>query len=190
MSDTPVEHTSPDAAPVEVVATVPATVEIATPAPAPAPAAGVAIELAPVPAPANELTDIQKKAIASLLEKSTEFAKSLIKDGMLGTLSITKLIGYLMKNAETLQVDGDAIKGSDKKKVVLEVGKQLIITYVTNGQKTTVVELYDSLAEPTLEAMIDMSHGVNFTTAALHVLNDKEAQVVINNAARWCFGFC
>jgi polyhydroxyalkanoate synthesis regulator phasin len=215
MSDTPVETTSsesvpvaePVAAPAEVAA--PAAEPVAAPAepvaapaePVAAPAepvaaAGVAIELAAVPAAAapvtqtNELTEAQKKAVTSLLEKTSEFAKTLVQDGKLGALSMTKLIGNMMKNAESLQVDGNAIKGSDKKKVVLEVGKQLIQTYVAGEHKATVIELYDGLAEPTLEAMIDMSRGVNFATAAMHIINDKEAQVAVGNAARRCIGFC
>ena len=172
-------------------ATVPAAVEvIAEPT-----AAGVALdapssELTPVETATatNELTESQKKAVASLLEKTTELAKSLVQDGSLGPLGVTKLIGSLMKNAEGLQVDGAALKGSDKKKVVLEVGKQIINTYVTGEHKATVVSLYDGLAEPTLEAMIDMSRGVNFTTAAMHIINDKEAQVAAVNAIRGCGG--
>jgi hypothetical protein len=140
--------------------------------------------------PQNELTEAQKKAITSLLAQTTDFAKTLVQDGKLGALSMTKLIGNLMKNAESLQVDGNAIKGSDKKKVVLEVGKQLIATHVSGEHKATVIELYDGLAEPTLEAMIDMSRGVNFATAAMHIINDKEAQVAVGNAARRCVGFC
>lgn len=159
-------------------------------------AAGVALdapssELTPVETATatNELTENQKKAVASLLEKTTELAKSLVQDGSLGPLGVTKLIASLMKNAEGLQVDGAALKGSDKKKVVLEVGKQIINTYVTGEHKATVASLYDGLAEPTLEAMIDMSRGVNFTTAAMHIINDKEAQVAVVNAIRGCGGF-
>jgi hypothetical protein len=110
MSDTPVETTSsesvpvaePVAAPAEVAA--PAAEPVAAPAepvaapaePVAAPAepvaaAGVAIELAAVPAAAapvtqtNELTEAQKKAVASLLEKTSEcmFCGIRIKKGRL-----------------------------------------------------------------------------------------------------------
>lgn len=184
MSDTQI-----DTPVIEQVAEVASVAEaVAAPAEATAEAAGVAIELAPVVA-TNELSEQQKKAVASLLEKTTELAKSLVQDGSLGPLGVTKLIGSLMKNAEGLQIDGTALKGSDKKKVVLEVGKQIINTYVTGEHKATVISLYDGLAEPTLEAMIDMSRGVNFTTAAMHIINDKEAQVAVVNAIRGCGGF-
>jgi hypothetical protein len=176
------------AAPVEATAEAAGTAQTEVRAAEPA-AAGVAIELAPVVA-TNELSEQQKKAVASLLEKTAELAKSLVQDGSLGPLGVTKLIGSLMKNAEGLQVDGTALKGSDKKKVVLEVGKQIINTYVTGEHKATVASLYDGLAEPTLEAMIDMSRGVNFATAAMHIINDKEAQVAVVNAAKGCFSVC
>ena len=173
MSDTIVEQTvSEQAAPVAV-------------------AAGIAIELAVQPvAQTNELSEVQKKAVASLLAQTKDFVKLLVQNGQLGTLSMTKIICYLMKNAETLQVDGDTIKGSDKKKVVLEVGKLVIAENVSAEQKAAVIELYDGLAEPTLEAMIDMSHGVNVATIAEHLIDNKQVQVAVGTAARRCIGFC
>jgi len=205
---TPAEPVAEPVAPVSEVASTDATTSVAV-APAeqaptnataqaaePVAAAGVALDvqsselaLVATSTATNELTEQQKKAVASLLEKTTELAKSLVQDGALGPLGVTRLIGSLMKNAEGLQVDGSTLKGSDKKKVVLEVGKQIINTYVTGEHKATVVSLYDGLAEPTLEAMIDMSRGVNFTTAAMHIINDKEAQVAVVNAIRVCGGF-
>ncbi len=166
---------------------------VAQVAPVVAEAAGVE-QVAPVAAQAApaepELSETQKKAITSLLGQTTDFAKTLVQDGSMGTLSMTKLIGNLMKNAESLQVDGAKLKGVDKKGVVLEVGKQLISAHVAEERRATVVELYDGLAEPTLEAMIDMSRGVNFATVAMNVVQDKNVQVVVGKAARSCVGFC
>jgi hypothetical protein len=158
------------------------------------PAAGVVVEQsAPVQAPSaagSQLSEAQKKAITSLLGQTTDFAKTLVQDGSMGALSMTKLIGNLMKNAESLQVDGTKLKGAEKKDVVLEVGKQLLTTIIPEERRATVVELYNALAEPTLEAMIDMSRGVNFATVAMNIVQDKEVQVVVGKAARSCVSFC
>ena len=93
-----------------------------------------------------------------------------------------------MKKVEDLQVDGNKLSGADKKKVVLEAGKQLLSSKLIND--STILELYNTLAEQTIEAMIDMSRGVNFATVDMNIINDNEVQVAVGNVARKCLGFC
>lgn len=131
-----------------------------------------------------ELTEIQQKAITSLLVDANQLIGELTSN----PFAVTKVISVFMKKAETLQVDGNKLGGADKKKVVLEAGKQLLASKLSND--STILELYNALAEPTLEAMIDMSRGVNFATVAMNVISDNEVQVAVGNAARSCLRFC
>lgn len=132
----------------------------------------------------SELSEVQQKAIASLLADVKEVVGELSSNAF----AVTKVISVLMKKAETLQVGGNKLCGADKKKVVLEAGKQVLSSKLEND--STILELYNALAEPTLEAMIDMSRGVNFATVAMNVISDNEVQVAVSNVARKCLGFC
>jgi hypothetical protein len=132
----------------------------------------------------SELTELQQKAIASLIAEVKEVVGELSSNAF----AVTKVISVLMKKVETLQVDGRKLNGADKKKVVLEAGKQVLSSKLSND--SSIMQLYNALAEPTIEAMIDMSRGVNFATVAMNIISDNEVHVAVGNAARKCLGFC
>jgi hypothetical protein len=132
----------------------------------------------------SELSEVQQKAIASLIVE----VKELVGELSSNAFAVTKVISVLMKKVETLQVDGNKLNGADKKKVVLEAGKQVLNSKLSND--STIMELYNALAEPTIEAMIDMSRGVNFATVAMNIISDNEVQVAVGSVARKCLGFC
>lgn len=134
--------------------------------PAKAEAAGTAIEalraaseiIVVTAAPAG-LSPVQKAAVAAVIATMKESAASILADT--SALSVTILLGKLVKAVEGLSISGAHLAGADKKAVVLEVGKQLIAEVVPAEQRGIVLSIYELAAEPTLEAMVDVSRTLN-----------------------------
>jgi hypothetical protein len=113
----------------------------------------------------SSLTEEQKK-LANLIYDSTKAAiQSFINDASLNnTVKITKTLGQVIKQLErpSLGTDGVVPTGADKKAVAIQLGRILIKEVMPDdkGEKE-VLMVYDLIAEPTLEAMIDVSRVVN-----------------------------
>ena len=72
------------------------------------------------------------------------------------------IISTCIKILEKTKVNNKKIKGSDKKQIVLELGKIIINTEIDNTAITDVINpIYDTLAEEVLETLIDVSSHVN-----------------------------
>jgi hypothetical protein len=71
-------------------------------------------------------------------------------------------LGQIIKQLENAQVDGKKPTGKDKKAVAIQLGRILIKEVMPDdkGEKE-VLMVYDLIAEPTLEAMIEVSKVVN-----------------------------
>ena len=109
----------------------------------------------------SSLTDDQKK-LANLMYDSTKSAiQSFMADNSLSNaLKITKTIGQIIKQVESVKIDGKTPTSADKKAIVIQLGRILIKELISNDEDEILV-LYDLMAEQTLEAMIDVSRVVN-----------------------------
>jgi hypothetical protein len=111
----------------------------------------------------STLTDEQKK-LANLIYDSTKAAlQGFINDASLNnTVKITKTLGQVIKQLERATIDGAIPSGKDKKAVAIHLGRILIKEVMPdeNGERE-VLMVYDLIAEPTLEAMIEVSRVVN-----------------------------
>jgi hypothetical protein len=120
----------------------------------------------------SSLSDDQKKLAAQIYEYSKEAVKSFIDDSSLNnTVKITKTLGQVIKQLENVKIDGKAPSGADKKAVAIQLGR-ILIKEVTPDDKgeTEILMVYDLVAEPTLEAMIEVSRVVN---VAVHEMATK-----------------
>lgn len=111
----------------------------------------------------SSLTEDQKKLATQLYDSTKEAIKSFITDPSLNnTIKITKTISQLIKQLEGVKVDGKSLSGVDKKAVAIQLGR-ILIKEVTPDDKgeAEILMIYDLVAEPTLEAMIDVSKVVN-----------------------------
>ncbi len=107
----------------------------------------------------NGLTEDQKKLIAQSYETLKQSTQSFLNDTSIdNTIKITKILGQVIKQLEGITLDGKNVSGADKKVVAIELGRQLIKDVIPDE---TIISLYDLIAEPTLEAMIDVSKVVN-----------------------------
>jgi glutaredoxin 2 len=109
------------------------------------------------------LSEDQKKLAIQIYDATKAALKSFISDTSLNnTVKITKTIGQIIKQLENVKVDGKAPSGEDKKLVAIHLGR-ILIKEVTPDDKgeAEILMAYDLIAEPTLEAMIDVSKVVN-----------------------------
>ena len=111
----------------------------------------------------SSLTEDQKKLAASIYDTTKASLQSFINDQSLSnTVKITKTLGQLIKQLENATIDGKPPSGADKKAVAIQLGRILIKEVMPDdkGEKE-VLMVYDLTAEPTLEAMIEVSKVVN-----------------------------
>jgi hypothetical protein len=117
----------------------------------------------------SSLTEDQKKLAAKIYDEVKAQTLSFISDSSLNnTIRITKTVGQIIKQLETATLDGKPVSGGDKKVVAIQLGRILIkeITPDDKGEAEILV-LYDIVAEPTLDAMIEVSKNVNIVVKEL-----------------------
>lgn len=111
----------------------------------------------------SSLTEDQKKLATNIYDSVKTAIKELISDPSINeTIKVTKTIAKLVKELENAKVDGKAPSGADKKAVAIQLGRILIKEVITNDSlEANILMVYDIVAEPTLEAMIEVSKVVN-----------------------------
>jgi hypothetical protein len=111
----------------------------------------------------SSLSEDQKKLASSIYESVKKAIESFINDPDLNnTIKITKTLGQVIKQLESTKVEGNLITGADKKAVAIQLGRILIREVMPDDKgEVEVLMVYDLIAEPTLEAMIDVSKVVN-----------------------------
>jgi hypothetical protein len=111
----------------------------------------------------STLSEGQKNLATQIYDPTKASLQGFILDMSLNnTLKITKTIGQIIKQLENVKVNDKAPSGNDKKIVAIHLGRILIkeITPDDKGE-AEILMVYDLIAEPTLEAMIDVSKAVN-----------------------------
>jgi iron only hydrogenase large subunit-like protein len=111
----------------------------------------------------SNLSEDQKELALTIYESVKKAIESFINDPNINnTIKITKTLGQVIKQLETAHIDGKVISGSDKKVVAIKLGRIIIKEVMPDDKgETEVLMMYDIIAEPTLEAMIDVSRVVN-----------------------------
>jgi hypothetical protein len=111
----------------------------------------------------SSLSEDQKKLASTIYESVKPAVEGFISDpNVNNTVKITKVIGQVIKQLENTKIEGKAITGADKKAVAIQLGR-ILIKEVTPDDKgeAEILMVYDLIAEPTLEAMIEVSKVVN-----------------------------
>ena len=116
----------------------------------------------------SSLTEDQKKLATTIYDSIKSSIQSFISDPSINnTIKITKIIGQLIKQLENVKVDGKEPSGADKKVVAIQLGRILIKEVTPDGNgEAAILMVYDVVAEPTLEAMIEVSKVVNIVVQA------------------------
>ena len=78
---------------------------------------------------------------------------------------INKVISVLMKEIENMKIGDIALSGSDKKRIVIQLGRIIVSKYVVNSKNgADTLYMYDNIVDLTVENIIDVSNVVNITT--------------------------
>mgnify|MGYP006090368369 CR=1 FL=1 len=118
------------------------------------------------------LTEYQKSIVKAIYDEIKPLIISVIDDLKkidLENVAIEELsknifmiVTICIKIIEKTKVNNKKIGGSDKKQIVLELGRIIINTEIDNTSITDVINpVYDTLAEEVLETVIDVSSHVN-----------------------------
>ena len=123
-------------------------------------ASPAAIELA---LPVTPLTDEQKKIVQFVYDSAKTYADGILNHPTLSSaLKITQLMGSIMKLLENLTFNQMKLSGPTKKAVAIELGRSLIRDLIKDDSiKDILLPLYDTMAEPLLETLVDVSHTLN-----------------------------
>ncbi len=108
----------------------------------------------------SKLNEEQKKIFDQCYTTLKTSIKALVSVGNpTDALIITIIIGEAVKT-----VEATVLRGSDKKSVALELGKILIKDAIEDQVKEAqIILLYDLMAEPLLDKLLDISKHVNVT---------------------------
>jgi len=108
------------------------------------------------------LSEDQKKLASHIYDLTKKSIQSFISDSSFNNaIKITMTIGQVIKQLENVKIDGKAPTGADKKVVAIQLGRILIKEITPDDKEVEIFILYDTIAGPTLEAMIDVSKVVN-----------------------------
>ena len=78
------------------------------------------------------------------------------------TKCIFDIICIIIKNVENIKINKKFLSGKDKKLITLELGRIFINSEIINkDEKIVIIEIYDLIAEPILENIINVSNEVN-----------------------------
>lgn len=109
----------------------------------------------------SSLSEDQKKLATSIYDSIKQAVEGFISDpDVNSTIKITKVISQVIKQLENTKIEGKTVTGADKKVVAIQLGR-ILIKEVTPDDKEEILIVYDLVAEPTLEAMIEVSKVVN-----------------------------
>ena len=118
------------------------------------------------------LTEYQKQIVKVIYDEIKPLIKSIIDElknidvNDISPEDISKkiftIVTTCIKIVEKTKVNHQKISGSDKKQIVLELGKIIINTEIKDTTITDIINpIYDVLAEEVLETVIDVSSHVN-----------------------------
>lgn len=117
----------------------------------------------------SSLSEEQKKLASNIYDSVKKSIEGFINDPSVNnTVKITKTLGQVIKHIETTKINNNVITGADKKAVAIQMGRILIKEVIPEDKgEDEVLMLYDIIAEPTLESMIEVSRVVNVAVQEL-----------------------
>ena len=117
----------------------------------------------------SALSEEQKKLASNIYDSVKKSIEGFINDARINnTVKITKTLGQVIKQLEITHIDGKVITGADKKAVAIQMSRILIKEAMPDDKGgVEVLMLYDMIAEPTLEAMVEVSRVVNVAVQEL-----------------------
>tara|TARA_B100001093_G_C26710724_1_gene963302 strand:- start:246 stop:704 length:459 start_codon:yes stop_codon:yes gene_type:complete len=130
----------------------------------------------------NGLTQFQKAVIKKIYKLSNSTIKEVVDTPEIAdALVVTIAIGNLVKLIENININNKPLSGKNKKEIVLYLGRLLLNDLLPEKNKSNILGMYDLLAEPTLEKLIDVSK--NIKVIARDKIEDVVENVTSNNSS-------
>ena len=120
----------------------------------------------------SSLTKYQKQIVNVIYSELKQIISELIdelKELNIDDISVEEIsktifiiISQCIKIVEKTKVNNKNLDGADKKQIVLELGKIVLYTEISDTNITSVIiPIYDTIAEDILETIVDVSSQVN-----------------------------
>ena len=106
----------------------------------------------------STLTEYQKQIALTIYDTIKHAIHISMTDDSNNIIKITMMLGKMIQHIEKVKIKDTKPTGNDKKAVVIELGRILIQEMTSNVE---LLELYNMVAETTLETMINVSKVVN-----------------------------
>jgi hypothetical protein len=122
---------------------------------------------------ANSLTATQKEALDIVFNDVKDTVEKIILNADISIqIKIMQMISPIIKTVQDVSALKLALTGADKKAIVLECGRKCIRMMLQDHQD--ILMLYDTIAEPALETMLDLSRNLKSLHEKLKEVEKKE----------------
>jgi hypothetical protein len=111
----------------------------------------------------SNLSEDQKKYAAFVYDSTKLLIQEFILTDMNDIMKITLIISKIVKQIENVKIYKKYPTGIDKKAITIELGRIFIKDMIPDSDSK--IAIYDVIAEPMLETMIDVSNNVNISVA-------------------------
>ncbi len=113
----------------------------------------------------ESLSEFQKAIISDVYNKAKASLETIFNNVSLdNAIKVTQTIGQIAKLVESIKVDNKPLSGDQKKLITLEVCRLAIKDLVHDiNMQTIILQVYDTIAESTLEFLIDMTNSINIS---------------------------
>jgi hypothetical protein len=122
---------------------------------------------------ANSLTATQKEALDIVFNDVKSTVEHILIDADIPVqVKLMQMISPIIKTVQDVAALKLALTGADKKAVVLECGRKCIKRMLQDHQD--MLMMYNTIAEPALETMLDLSRNLKSVHDKLKELEKKE----------------
>lgn len=106
---------------------------------------------------ADSLTAVQKEALSAVFADVNDTVQHIIIDADVSIqVKIVQIISRIIKSVQVICAARNTLTGADKKAIALECGRKCIKMMLKDH--LDMLMLYETIAEPTMETMLDLSH--------------------------------
>jgi hypothetical protein len=122
---------------------------------------------------ANSLTATQKEALDIVFNDVKSTVEHILIDADIPVqVKLMQMISPIIKTVQSVSALQLALTGADKKAIVLECGRKCIKMMLKDH--LDILTMYDTIAEPALETMLDLSRNLKSVHDKLKELEKKE----------------
>ena len=105
-----------------------------------------------------------RSTVVKIYNISKNTVKEAVETGLFGCKFSSR---NLVKLVENIEINDKPLSGKNKKEVVLFIGRLLLKDLLPDSNRDTILGMYDLLAEPTLEKLIDVGKNIKVMSSSI-----------------------